>query len=256
MYIFKSQKFLRLPNMISSSPSLSFPEFKTYIPVQKTDNPTVHLELAFLAKSRQWIYRLQQGLKRAFDIVAACVGLLLISPILLVIALLIKLGSPGPILYKSERIGKNYQPFFMYKFRTMGVDADAQREALRKQANLDGNLFKIANDPRVTRVGKVLRALSLDELPQLFNVVRGEMSLVGPRPLPRDESELFKDPYTLRFHVYPGITGLWQVSGRSNLPFTKLCSLEMEYVTGWNLLNDFRILLQTVPAVLGSRGAY
>jgi lipopolysaccharide/colanic/teichoic acid biosynthesis glycosyltransferase len=242
--------------MISSSSSLSFPEFQTLTAAPKVEPSSVRMELAFLSKSRQWVYRLQQTFKRGFDIMAAGLGLLAISPILLVIALLIKFTSSGPILYKSERIGKNYKPFFMYKFRTMGVDADAQREALRKQANLDGNLFKIENDPRVTRVGKVLRALSLDELPQLLNVVRGEMSLVGPRPLPRDESELFKDPYTLRFHVYPGITGLWQVSGRSNLPFTKLCSLEMEYVTGWNLLNDFRILFQTIPAVLASRGAY
>lgn len=242
--------------MISSSSSLSFPEFQTFVTAPQVESPAVRLELAFLSKSRQWVYRLQQTFKRIFDIAAASVGLLVISPVLLVIALLIKFGSPGPILYKSERIGKNYKPFYMYKFRTMGVDADAQREALRKQANLDGNLFKIENDPRVTRVGKVLRALSLDELPQLLNVVRGEMSLVGPRPLPRDESEMFQDPYTLRFHVYPGITGLWQVSGRSNLPFAKLCSLEMEYVTGWNLLNDFRILFQTIPAVLGSRGAY
>jgi lipopolysaccharide/colanic/teichoic acid biosynthesis glycosyltransferase len=169
---------------------------------------------------------------------------------------LIKLTSTGPVLYKSERIGKNYQPFYMYKFRTMTVDADAKRDELRKQANLEGGLFKLENDPRVTAIGKILRALSLDELPQLLNVVRGEMSLVGPRPLPADESQLFEDPYTLRFQVYPGITGLWQVSGRSNLNFAQLCQLEMGYVMDWSLASDLGILLQTLPAVLASRGAY
>jgi lipopolysaccharide/colanic/teichoic acid biosynthesis glycosyltransferase len=242
--------------MISPSTSLSFPEFKELSQPSEPRAAAVRLELAFIAKSQQWFYRLQQGLKRVFDFTAASLGLLVISPLLVVIALLIKFSSPGPVLYKSERIGKNYQPFYMYKFRTMSVGADAQRDALRKQANLEGDLFKIKNDPRVTPIGRILRALSLDELPQLINVIRGEMSLVGPRPLPRDESELFEDPYTLRFHVYPGITGLWQVSGRSKLSFNKLCSLEMEYVTGWNFLTDLRILLQTIPAVLCSRGAY
>lgn len=217
---------------------------------------SLHHELAFLVKSHQWVYQLQQGIKRAFDFCAASLGLIAISPLLLVIALLVKLTSPGPVLYKSERIGKNFKPFYMYKFRTMCVDTDAQRDALRAQANLQGDLFKMKNDPRVTPIGKFLRALSLDELPQLLNVVRGEMSLVGPRPLPRDESELFKDPYTLRFHVYPGITGLWQVSGRSKLSFNQLCELEMQYVTAWNLLTDVQILFRTIPAVLASRGAY
>jgi lipopolysaccharide/colanic/teichoic acid biosynthesis glycosyltransferase len=144
----------------------------------------------------------------------------------------------------------------MYKFRTMSVDADARRDELRKQANLEGNLFKLENDPRVTPIGKILRALSLDELPQLFNVVLGDMSLVGPRPLPADESQLFEDPYTLRFQVYPGITGTWQVSGRSKLSFAQLCQLEMGYVLDWSLATDLGILLQTLPAVLASRGAY
>jgi lipopolysaccharide/colanic/teichoic acid biosynthesis glycosyltransferase len=227
--------------------------------VQERHEPTdrgLRIEIAFLNRSSQWIYKLQQGMKRAFDLLGAGIGLITISPLLLLIAAAIKLSSPGPILYKSQRIGKNYQPFSMYKFRTMTVDADAKRDALRKQANLEGGLFKMANDPRVTPIGKILRALSLDELPQLLNVVRGEMSLVGPRPLPPDESKLFEDPYTLRFQVYPGITGLWQVSGRSNLNFKQLCQLEMDYVMGWTLLTDLSILLQTLPAVLASRGAY
>jgi lipopolysaccharide/colanic/teichoic acid biosynthesis glycosyltransferase len=225
------------------------------VPVTPNKDPRFPVAFTFFHRSNQGPYRFQQLLKRLFDIAASGLGLLAISPLLAVIALLVKLGSDGPILYKSERIGKDYKPFYMYKFRTMGVDADARRDALRAEANLQGELFKIANDPRVTRVGKVLRALSLDELPQLLNVLRGEMSLVGPRPLPPDESELFTEPYTLRFQVYPGITGLWQVSGRSNLNFEQLCNLEMTYVLNWSLLNDLKILLQTLPAVLASRGA-
>jgi lipopolysaccharide/colanic/teichoic acid biosynthesis glycosyltransferase len=209
----------------------------------------------FFNRSNQGPYKLQQVMKRSFDIVGASLGILAISPLLTLIALLVKCTSQGPVLYKSERIGKNYQPFYMYKFRTMGVDADAKRDALRQEANLQGELFKLANDPRITKVGKLLRALSLDELPQLLNVLRGEMSLVGPRPLPPDESSLFAEPYTLRFHVYPGMTGLWQVSGRSKLNFDQLCNLEMTYVLDWNLVNDIKILCKTLPAVLESRGA-
>lgn len=244
-----------LPNL--QLPRLSpFPSERIQAEASQANDRGFRLELAFLNRSSQILYRLQQGAKRAFDLMAASLGMLAISPVLLVIAVLVKLTSPGPILYTSQRIGKNYQPFGMYKFRTMSTDADARRDALRKQANLEGGLFKMENDPRVTSFGKFLRALSLDELPQLLNVIKGEMSLVGPRPLPPDESELFEDPYTLRFQVYPGITGQWQVSGRSNLKFDQLCKLEMDYVLSWTLLSDLQILLKTLPAVLASRGAY
>lgn len=216
----------------------------------------LQLRLAFLKRSTQWIYQFQQGVKRTIDLIGAGIGLLLISPLLILIAVLIKQDSSGPILYKSKRIGRNFKPFYMYKFRTMGVNADAEREALRKQTRQENGLFKLENDPRVTPIGKVLRALSLDELPQLLNVLRGEMSLVGPRPLPPDESELFEEPYTLRFHVTPGMTGAWQVNGRSNLKFDQLCRLEMKYVIAWSLLSDLKILFKTPFAVLASRGAY
>lgn len=232
------------------SESTAKPKFNAF------SDSVMRLEMAFLNRSVHWGYQLQQFLKRAFDVLAASLGLLAISPLLLLIAALVKFTSPGPILYKSQRIGKNFQPFGMYKFRTMCVDADAQREALRQQTEQTNGLFKLANDPRVTEVGKVLRALSLDELPQLLNVIRGEMSLVGPRPLPQDESELFQEPYTLRFQVFPGMTGAWQVGGRSNISFDKLCQLEMNYVMNWTLLADIKILLKTLPAVLASRGAY
>jgi len=201
-------------------------------------------------------HKSQLILKRAFDLVGASIGVLLIAPLLLLIALLVRLDSAGPILYNSKRIGRNGVPFYMYKFRTMGTDADSRRDAMRQENNLEGNLFKVKNDPRVTRIGKVLRALSLDELPQLFNVIQGNMSMVGPRPLPEDESKLFKAPYTCRFDVLPGMTGAWQVSGRSNIPFEALCRIEYDYVSRWTFMSDIHILFKTLPAVLASRGAY
>ncbi len=201
-------------------------------------------------------YRTQQFLKRFCDVVLSTLGLLAISPILLLLALLVKVTSPGPVLYKSLRIGKNSKPFYMYKFRTMQTNADDLRDELRAKANLQGNLFKIHNDPRVTPFGAFLRKFSLDEFPQLLNVIRGEMSLVGPRPLPPDESQLFEDPYTLRFFVLPGVTGLWQVSGRSALDFKKFCELELTYLKNWSIGMDLGILFKTIPAVTMRRGSY
>lgn len=197
----------------------------------------------------------QQLGKRLMDFSIALTGVILISPLLLAMAIAIKVSSEGPVLYPSKRIGKGYKPFFMYKFRTMQPNADSLREQLRQQANLQGELFKIENDPRITPIGQFLRKYSLDELPQLLNVIKGEMSLVGPRPLPEDESLLFEEPYTRRFSVKPGITGLWQVSGRSGLNFKKLCELEFTYISKWTLLKDIQILFQTIPAVLFSKGA-
>lgn len=247
--------FVTLPSTHSSSVTASSSKAEPSA-LHSFSQSVLRFEMIFLNRSAQWGYQIQQFLKRAFDVLAASLGLMAISPLLLLIAALVKFTSPGPILYKSQRIGKNFQPFGMYKFRTMCVDADAQREALRQQTEQTNGLFKLANDPRVTEVGKVLRALSLDELPQLLNVLRGEMSLVGPRPLPQDESELFQEPYTLRFQVFPGMTGAWQVGGRSNLSFEQLCQLEMKYVLEWNIFSDVTILLKTLPAVLASRGAY
>lgn len=215
-----------------------------------------HLQRFILAKQATPGFWSQQQLKRIIDLTIALISLLLLSPVWVGIALLVWATSPGPVLYKSTRIGQGYRPFEMYKFRTMHVDADSLREALRKQANLQGNLFKLPHDPRVTRVGKFLRAFSLDELPQLLNVIRGEMSLVGPRPLPPDESHLFEAPYTMRYFVKPGITGIWQISGRSKLDFKKLCQLELSYILQWNAWQDIKILLKTIPVVLLREGAY
>jgi lipopolysaccharide/colanic/teichoic acid biosynthesis glycosyltransferase len=228
----------------------------TAAPQREDDEVALRTQILFLQRTSKWTHRIQSFFKRSFDIVAASLGLLVISPLLLLIALIVRFDSPGPIFYKSERVGRNGRNFPMYKFRTMSTNADALREQLRQQANLENGLFKMKDDPRVTKFGKLLRALSLDELPQLINVVLGDMSLVGPRPLPPDESRLFQEPYTLRFRVYPGITGAWQVSGRSNLAFGTLCQLELDYILQWSLMSDIRILLKTLPAVLASRGAY
>jgi lipopolysaccharide/colanic/teichoic acid biosynthesis glycosyltransferase len=200
--------------------------------------------------------RVEEGLKRLMDILLASAGLLALLPVLLVVGAMVKATSKGPVFYFSERIGRHYKPFKMVKFRTMCVNADAQRDQLRQEAQLEGQLFKLANDPRITPIGSFLRAFSLDELPQLLNVLKGDMSLVGPRPLPPDESKLFEPPYTQRFNVLPGITGLWQISGRSNLKFTELCQLEARYVHQWSFLMDLEILFKTVPVVLFRKGAY
>ena len=219
-------------------------------------HPGFHYQLIFKTESSRWMYRFQQGIKWAIDIVLATLGLLMLLPLLALITLLVKITSPGPVLYKSLRVGKNGRSFHMLKFRTMGTNADSLRDQLREEANLQGELFKLKSDPRVTPFGKFLRATSLDELPQLINVIKGEMSLVGPRPLPPDESILFEEPYTIRFQVLPGITGQWQISGRSNLTFQQLCEIEMTYVLRWNFLNDLMILLKTIPSICLRKGAY
>ena len=198
----------------------------------------------------------QQQFKQVVERLIALIALVSLSPALLVIALAIYIDNPGPVLYKSNRVGRNHEMFGMFKFRTMNVNADAQRDALRSEAGQEGQLFKLKNDPRVTRLGNFLRRFSIDEIPQLLNVVRGEMSLIGPRPLPADESGLFAGPFKHRFDVLPGLTGIWQVKGRSNTTFSQLCLLELNYLMNWNLLEDLKIIGLTIPAVLKSKGAY
>jgi exopolysaccharide biosynthesis polyprenyl glycosylphosphotransferase len=195
-------------------------------------------------------------LKRAVDLLATSMGLLLISPLLLAIALTIKLDSPGPVFYRQERVGKHGRRFNMLKFRSMRPDADKLLVLLREHNEASGPLFKMRRDPRVTRVGRILRRLSLDELPQLLNVLKGEMSLVGPRPpLPSEVAE-YEDWQFGRLRAVPGITGLWQVSGRSEVPFQDMVRLDLHYIRNWSLGLDLEILVRTIPAVLTSRGAY
>ena len=200
--------------------------------------------------------RVEQTFKRMLDVVLV----LLVAPVALllsaVIALAIRLESPGPILYTAERVGKDGRRFNMIKFRSMVVNADNQKEALEEMNEASGPIFKIRNDPRLTGVGRVIRRLSLDELPQLWNVLSGDMSLVGPRPPLPEEVEQYQPWHQRRLEVKGGLTGLWQVSGRSDLTFDEQCLLDIYYIENWSLTLDVRLILQTLPYMLSARGAY
>jgi exopolysaccharide biosynthesis polyprenyl glycosylphosphotransferase len=194
--------------------------------------------------------------KRALDVALVSVGLFAAAPVLLAIALAVKLDSPGPVFYRQLRVGKDGRHFWMLKFRSMCADADRRLDALRLRNEATGPLFKMRRDPRITRVGRILRRWSLVELPQLINVLRGDMSLVGPRPPIPSEVEQYEDWQMVRLRAVPGLTGLWQVSGRSEVPFHDMVRLDMHYIRNWSLSLDLEILLRTIPAVLSNRGAY
>jgi exopolysaccharide biosynthesis polyprenyl glycosylphosphotransferase len=194
------------------------------------------------------------AVKRAMDIVIAASALILGTPILLFAAILIKLDSPGPALYVANRVGRKGLKFRCYKLRTMVVGADEGKENLRRANERNGPFFKIENDPRITRLGRWLRKASLDELPQLWNVLRGEMSLVGPRPHPVDDCALYSIEHLRRLDVTPGLTGLWQVTARCNPSFETNLALDLEYIENWSLGLDLKILLKTIPAVLRVEG--
>lgn len=196
------------------------------------------------------------ALKRTFDVVGATLLLVLLSPLLLAIIIAVRVSSRGPIVFHSTRRGIGQRPFQCLKFRTMHTDAEEHQAELEELNEASGALFKIREDPRLTRVGGLLRRFSLDELPQLVNVLRGEMSLVGPRPLPQRDYEMLEDWHRKRYLVLPGITGLWQVSGRSELDFDDLVHLDFIYLEHWSLALDLTIILKTIPAVLSRRGAY
>jgi exopolysaccharide biosynthesis polyprenyl glycosylphosphotransferase len=194
--------------------------------------------------------------KRVLDFTLASLLLVLAAPLLLIVAVLIKLTSRGPVFFMQERLGLNKRRFRIYKFRTMGVEAEKRQAELEHLNEVAGPAFKIKNDPRVTPLGRILRKTSIDELPQLFNVLKGEMSLVGPRPLPvRDYEGFDQDWHRRRFSVRPGITCLWQISGRSSIGFDKWMELDMQYIDEWSLWLDLRILAGTIPAVLKGSGA-
>jgi exopolysaccharide biosynthesis polyprenyl glycosylphosphotransferase len=195
-------------------------------------------------------------IKRTFDLVVASVLLIVCAPLLLAIAAAIKLTSKGPVLFRSPRPGIGGQPFDCLKFRTMHSDAEQLQEELEELNEATGALFKIRRDPRVTPVGRFLRRFSLDELPQLVNVLRGEMSMVGPRPLPLRDYNRLADWHRKRYLVLPGITGIWQVSGRAELDFDELVRLDFLYLETWSVFLDFSIVLKTLPAVLRRRGAF
>jgi exopolysaccharide biosynthesis polyprenyl glycosylphosphotransferase len=201
------------------------------------------------------ISRWRPLLKRVLDIVLSAAGLLMFAPLLAVISLVIRLDSSGPILYRSRRAGKRGKIFVCYKFRTMRPDADRLKSQLRQWNERQGPFFKMVSDPRITRVGGFLRRYSLDELPQLWNVLRGEMSLVGPRPHPLDDVELYEAGDFHRLRVSPGITGLWQVSARSDPSFRRSLALDSEYIEQWSLGLDLWILCRTIPVVLQGSGS-
>lgn len=205
----------------------------------------------------EWTVALAKFLKVFIDVFGSLVLLILFSPLFFVTAILIYLSDPGPIFYVANRVGLNGAYFGFIKFRSMYVNADMQKDSLMDHnESADGVIFKMKNDPRVTRIGHFIRRFSIDELPQLINVLKGDMSLVGPRPpLPREVLE-----YTLedrkRLHVKPGITCLWQIKGRSEIPFQEQVQLDLQYIRSQGLKNDLLILLKTIPAVISGRGAY
>lgn len=205
-----------------------------------------------------WVIRtkLLTRLKRVLDITVASIAIVLTAPIMLITAILIKLESPGPVIFKQVRVGKDGEHFYCYKFRSMYVDAEQRLRELQAQNEADGPVFKMKRDPRVTRVGRVIRKLSIDELPQLFNVLQGDMSLVGPRPALPSEVAKYTYEQLGRLHAIPGITGLQQVSGRSDLDFKRWVELDLQYIAEQSIWKDIEILLRTIPAVLLGRGAY
>ena len=199
----------------------------------------------------------QLAAKRLIDIVASSTLLVVLAPLFAAVALLIRSDSSGPVFFKQERVGFNKRRFRLWKFRTMADGADERQAELEHLNEVEGPVFKIRNDPRITRIGKLLRRFSIDELPQLFNVLKGDMSLVGPRPLPvRDVERIDESAHKRRFSIKPGLTCLWQVNGRSNIDFEHWVRLDLEYIDKWSLGLDLLILLKTLPAVVKGPGAY
>lgn len=221
-----------------------------------SDNVNDSIRIATVAQVKQVSssYLIQ---KRLIDMIGAVIGLLMLSPLLLLLALIIKLeDKKSSIFFSQERIGLNGQPFRMYKFRSMVSDAEKQLDTLLSQNETTGAMFKMANDPRVTKVGKFIRKTSLDELPQLWNVLKGEMSLVGPRP-PLSREVIEYTSYDLqRLSVVPGCTGLWQISGRSNIGFTEMVELDLLYIKSRTIWMDLMIIIKTFTVLLGSKDAY
>jgi exopolysaccharide biosynthesis polyprenyl glycosylphosphotransferase len=211
-------------------------------------------EFPVFALYQEPIRSLALFIKRTVDVLISAVVLTVISPMLALIAIAVRLDSAGPVLYSAKRVGKKGRVFVCYKFRTMVVDADRLKQQLRAQNERQGPFFKLRNDPRITRVGKWLRRYSLDELPQFWNVLLGDMSLVGPRPHPLDDYEQYSLEHLRRLDVTPGLTGIWQVSARQDPSFERNMELDLEYIENWNIWVDFRIMAKTIPAVLRGVG--
>ena len=226
---------------------------------QKLKRPSVfhHNKIQFRMLMWHITIRSSAFFKRLMDIILAFAALILGSPVLLITALLVKITSPGPIIFSQVRVGRFGRHFKFYKFRSMYIDAEARKaELLKHNESGDGVIFKMKRDPRITPVGRFIRKFSIDELPQLFNVILGDMSLVGPRPPLPSEVRTYTLEERKRLNITPGITCLWQVSGRSELPFSKQIALDKEYIASRSVWKDFLILLKTVPAILTGKGAW
>ncbi len=215
----------------------------------------IHFEVESFETAAAWA-GWQRLAKRTFDVTATMFLLILLAPLMAMIAIAIKLDSRGPIVFRQTRCGKDGHPFTFFKFRSMIEDAELRLGELQQFNEADGPIFKIRKDPRVTSLGALLRRTSLDELPQLWNVLRGDMSLVGPRPPLPAEVMRYEPWQRNRLAAVPGITGLWQVSGRSDLSFVEMVSLDLDYISHWSFMLDVRILLMTAKAVVSSSGAY
>jgi len=243
-----------VPAAPSSPPGIPFPHRSPDAALRRVWREVQPIVASPAPGPRGW----QAALKRMIDIVGAGLGLILLSPLFAVVAAVVRLESPGAAIFSQRRVGRGGRWFNILKFRTMVDDAEQRREELlSRSVYSDPRLFKVRDDPRLTRIGGFLRRSSLDELPQLVNVLRGEMSLVGPRPPLPSEVELYEDRHYGRFDVKPGITWLWQVSGRNDITdFEQVVQLEIAYIHHWSLLLDIVILLRTIPAVFTCRGAH
>ena len=198
---------------------------------------------------------LYEVIKRIIDIVASFTGLILLSPLILIVSMLIKLESKGEVIFKQKRVGLNGKEFYMYKFRSMVINAEELKEQLESQNEMSGPMFKIKDDPRITKVGKFIRKTSIDELPQLINVIKGDMSLVGPRPSLPKEVKKFEQWMMERLEVKPGLTCIWQVSGRNNIDFEDWMKLDIKYVRERSFKLDIKLILKTVLVLLGDKNA-
>lgn len=216
--------------------------------------------MPLLTMPRPRLQRSARRLKRALDLAVGTVALVVLAPVIAACAIAIKLDSPGPVFFRQRRVGRDDRPFRVFKFRSMYVDADSRKDDVARLnfhgGGNDSGMFKIRDDPRITRVGRFLRRYSLDELPQLFNILRGEMSFVGPRPLIETEDRQIEGRFRRRLSLTPGLTGLWQAHGRSDIPFEQMVNLDYLYVTNWSLWGDVKLVMRTVSAVLRGSGAY
>ena len=223
------------------------------------DQLSLRHRLRFYLKRMGWVGVVQGAylVKRALDIVASALLLVLLAPLFLVVALAIRLEDPGPVLFRQTRVGRWGSLFTMWKFRSMYTDAEERKKELMAQNEMAGGvLFKMKNDPRITKVGRIIRKASIDELPQLWNVLKGDMSLVGPRPPVPQEVDQYSLSDRRRLEVIPGITCIWQVSGRSDIPFEQQVELDVQYIESQSFWTDIKILFKTVPALLFGTGAY